>query len=199
MKTIRLLSVATVLLSAVCVRAQRLEILFLGDKGHHVPAQRFPELMQGLGARGVNLSYTDKMADINAANLAQYDALMIYANTDVIAPDQEKAMLDYVRGGKGLAEARSWRECVKVYLQAGEGLAAAHAQTQKLRPVAFRVLGLVKEPELALWAAFLVLTPFYIFKNGKPQPADMITVLILPVLARRGRPRPRTRRLAQGC
>ena len=117
MKFIRLLSVAAVLFSAGAVRAQRLEILFLGDKGHHVPAERFPELMQGLGARGVNLSYTDKMADLNAANLAQYDALMIYANTDVIAPEQEKAMLEYVRGGKGLMPLHSASYCFRNSMQ----------------------------------------------------------------------------------
>ncbi|HEX2751415.1 MAG TPA: ThuA domain-containing protein [Verrucomicrobiales bacterium] len=101
MTTFRLLAWA-LLGAAAPVHAQRLEILFLGDNGHHEPSKRFPELMQGLGARGLNFSYTDKMSDINAANLAQYDALMIYANTDLIAPEQEKAMLDYVRSGKGL-------------------------------------------------------------------------------------------------
>src|SRR5262245_53678230 len=93
---------AVLLLTVAAAHAQRLEILFLGDKGHHAPAERFPELMRGRGFRGINLSYTDKMADINSANLAQYDALMIYANTDVIAPEQEQAMLEFVRGGKGL-------------------------------------------------------------------------------------------------
>src|SRR5436190_13191701 len=102
MITARLLITAAVLSTAATAGAQRLEVLFLGDKGHHVPAERFPELLKGLGPMGVNLTYTDNMADINAANLALYDALMIYANTDVIAPAQEKAMLDYVRGGKGL-------------------------------------------------------------------------------------------------
>src|SRR5688572_1759386 len=105
------------LLSVAAVDAQRLEILFLGDKGHHVPEQRFPELMQGLGARGVNFSYTDKMADVNAANLAQYDALMIYANTDVIAPGQEKAMLDYVRSGKGLIPIHCASYCFRNSMQ----------------------------------------------------------------------------------
>lgn len=82
--------------------AQRLEVLFLGDDGHHRPVERFAELMRGLGPLGVNLTYTADMADINPENLAQYDALMIYANTETITPEQEAAMLKYVRGGKGL-------------------------------------------------------------------------------------------------
>ncbi len=112
-----LLPFAAILCSTAVARAQRLEILFLGDKGHHAPAERFPELMQGLGARGVNLSYTDKMADINPANLAEYDALMIYANTDVIAPEQEKAMLEYVRGGKGLVPLHCASYCFRNSMQ----------------------------------------------------------------------------------
>src|SRR6187402_2141880 len=117
MITARLLITASLLSAATAAKAQRLEVLFLGDKGHHVPAERFPELMQGIGARGVNLTYTDKMADINAANLAPYDVLMIYANTDVIAPEQEKAMLEFVREGKGLVPIHCASYCFRNSMQ----------------------------------------------------------------------------------
>jgi putative membrane-bound dehydrogenase-like protein len=116
MTTFRLFVCASVL-AAASARAQRLEILFLGDNGHHEPVKRFPELMQGLGARGLNFSYTDRMADINAANLAQYDALMVYANTDVIAPEQEKALLEYVRGGKGFVPIHCASYCFRNSMQ----------------------------------------------------------------------------------
>jgi putative membrane-bound dehydrogenase-like protein len=102
MHNARFLTLAAALIFTGAAQAQRLEVLFLGDKGHHTPVERFPELLKGLSPYGVNLTYTDNMADVNPANLAQYDALMIYANTDVIEPAQEKAMLDYVKGGKGL-------------------------------------------------------------------------------------------------
>ena len=115
MKSLRFLTLFV--LSTAAVRAQRLEVLFLGDKGHHVPVERFPELLKGLGPMGVNLSYTDNMADINAANLAQYDALMIYANTDLIEPAQEKAMLEYVRGGKGLVPLHCASYCFRNSMQ----------------------------------------------------------------------------------
>lgn len=116
MTTIRLFVCASVL-AVSSARAQRLEILFLGDNGHHEPVKRFPELMQGLGARGLNFSYTDRMADLNAANLAQYDALMVYANTDVIAPEQEKALLEYVRGGKGFVPIHCASYCFRNSMQ----------------------------------------------------------------------------------
>src|SRR4051812_44853222 len=79
----------------------RLKLLFLGDNGHHQPADRFKQLQPALAPRGIDLTYTDKVADLNPQTLAQYDGLVIYANTTAIAPDQEKALVDYVREGHG--------------------------------------------------------------------------------------------------
>ena len=56
------------------------------------------------GASGprVSTSPTRRIpTDLNAPNLAKYDALMIYANHTSITPEQEKALLDFVAGGKG--------------------------------------------------------------------------------------------------
>ena len=81
---------------------RRLEILFLGHTGPVHDSTRFaPMLKAALAQYGFNFSYTTDPADLNAANLAKYDALMIYANHETIAPDQEKALLDFVAGGKG--------------------------------------------------------------------------------------------------
>jgi type 1 glutamine amidotransferase len=52
--------------------------------------------------RGIDLTYTDQMSDLNPETLGAYDGLMIYSNETKIAPEQEKAMLEYVRGGHGL-------------------------------------------------------------------------------------------------
>ncbi|MFD2574168.1 PVC-type heme-binding CxxCH protein [Spirosoma soli] len=81
---------------------RRTEILFLGDNGHHKPIERVPQLMAALGNKGINITYTDKLEDINPENLAKYDGLLIYANWDSIPKVQEKALLDYVASGKGL-------------------------------------------------------------------------------------------------
>jgi uncharacterized protein len=80
---------------------RRLEVLFLGDKGHHKPMDRIPTLMAALGPKGINFTYTDKREDLNTETLNKYDALMIYANLDEIAPAEEKALLDFVASGKG--------------------------------------------------------------------------------------------------
>src|SRR4051794_4544730 len=78
-----------------------LKILFLGDNGHHKPADRFRQLQPVLAGRGIDLTYTDKVEALNPKTLAGYDGLVIYANTTAISADQEKALLDYVAGGKG--------------------------------------------------------------------------------------------------
>lgn len=80
-----------------------LTVLFLGDKGHHKPADRAPQLIPVLATRGIEVTYTEAMGDLNPATLAKYDVLMIYANTEKIAPEQEKALLDYVENGGGFA------------------------------------------------------------------------------------------------
>jgi putative membrane-bound dehydrogenase-like protein len=82
--------------------ARRVEILFLGDNGHHRPVERIPALMAALGDKGINLTYTDNLEDLNPATLARYDGLLIYANWDSLPAPQEKALLDYVASGKGL-------------------------------------------------------------------------------------------------
>jgi len=78
-----------------------LSVLFLGDKGHHRPAERAAQLAPVMHDRGIEVTYTEDLADLNPGKLARFDALLVYANTDAIAPDQEKALLDYVAGGGG--------------------------------------------------------------------------------------------------
>ena len=64
--------------------AQDIQGLFLGDNGHHLPRQRFAELQPVLRAHGIQLTYTDQLADLNALTLAKYDVFILYANIDEI-------------------------------------------------------------------------------------------------------------------
>lgn len=84
------------------VKPAKLKVLFLGDNGHHQPSARFKQLQPVFAKRGIELTYTEKLEDLNEKNLANFDALMIYANHTKISPEQEKALLEYVEGGKGL-------------------------------------------------------------------------------------------------
>ncbi len=82
-------------------QAEDLNVLFLGDRGPHQPRERFVLLEPALSARGIKLTYTEDLKDLNAETLSQYDALLLYANIDKIDAPQEKALLDYVARGGG--------------------------------------------------------------------------------------------------
>ena len=76
----------TAMVSTVCAfaaqtcHAKDLNVLFLGDNGHHRPRERFVQLAPVLAERGVKLVYTDKVSDLNPKNLKLYDAVALYAN-----------------------------------------------------------------------------------------------------------------------
>ncbi len=80
---------------------QSLRLLFLGDNGHHQPADRFRRLQGPLGKRRIELTYSDRVEDLNADTLNGYDGLVLYANIDAISPPQAEALLQYVASGKG--------------------------------------------------------------------------------------------------
>ncbi len=77
-------------------------ILFLGDNGHHRPADRFRQIQALLGARGIEITYTDNARDLNPQLLETFDGLIIYANIQELLPEQEAALLEFVSSGKGL-------------------------------------------------------------------------------------------------
>jgi hypothetical protein len=77
-------------------------VLFLGDAGHHRPAERFAQLQPVLAARGIELVYSDRTSDLNRKTLDAYAAVAIYANIEKIAPAEEQALLEFVAGGRGL-------------------------------------------------------------------------------------------------
>lgn len=83
-------------------KSPRLEVLLLGHNSEHHNSEKFAELIaQEFFKNGINISYTTDPNDLNKENLSKYDGLMIYANHDKIKPDQEKALLDYIKSGNG--------------------------------------------------------------------------------------------------
>src|SRR6266581_3009489 len=81
--------------------ASPLRVLFLGDTGHHRPADRFKQLEPALRRHGIELDYTESLDDLSPAKLAGYGCLLIYANWTKISPEQEIALLDFVANGGG--------------------------------------------------------------------------------------------------
>ena len=81
---------------------RKIDILFLGHNSeHHNSALYMPMLASALATEGIQLTYTDNPDDLNSANLAQYDGLLLYANHDSITAPQEAALLEFVKSGKG--------------------------------------------------------------------------------------------------
>lgn len=87
--------------SAQTPTPERLNVLFLGDDGHHQPATRVVHIIPYMADRGINLFYTDRLEDLNSEKLAGYDVVAMYANHTHIAPAQETALLNYVADGGG--------------------------------------------------------------------------------------------------
>ena len=81
---------------------ERLRVLFLGDDGHHRPSERARQVLPVLAANGIDLFYTDRPAELNAAALEPYHALVLYNNHAAIERRELNALLDFVRGGRGL-------------------------------------------------------------------------------------------------
>src|SRR5580704_5005624 len=105
-----------------------LRVLFLGDRGHHRPADRAAQLKPVLAGRGIDVTYTEKMSELNRETLGRYDALLIYANTESITPEQEKALLDYVEEGGGFVPLHCASYC---FLNSPKYIALVGAQFQR--------------------------------------------------------------------
>ena len=58
-------------LVAAAEPARAIELLFLGDKGHHNPVQRAGVLKQALGPKAIHITYTENLNDLNRKTLGQ--------------------------------------------------------------------------------------------------------------------------------
>lgn len=91
--------------------ARRVKVLFLGDRGIHAPVERCRLLFIPMAERGIDLTYTENVGDLNPATLGKYDGLLLYANITKISPEQEQALLDYVESGHGFIPIHSASAC----------------------------------------------------------------------------------------
>lgn len=128
--------------TATAADPKPLKVLFLGDNGHHKPADRYRQLAAGLAPRKIDLVYTDKADALSAKNLAGYDGLVIYANTEAITPAQESALLEYVASGKGFIPLHCASYC---FLNSPKYIELVGAQFQRHGAGVFRVSPAVKD------------------------------------------------------
>jgi len=91
-----------------------LQILFLGHASRHHHSYEYAPILQREWTReGIHVTYTEDPDDLNEENLALYDGLMLYANHDSITLDQESALLDFVKNGKGFIPVHSASFCFR--------------------------------------------------------------------------------------
>jgi len=81
--------------------ADPIKLVFLGDQGHHRPADFAGRIAPVLRARGIDIEYTEDMNVLSTERLKNFDGLLVYANIDTISKEQEAALLDFVASGKG--------------------------------------------------------------------------------------------------
>ncbi len=81
--------------------ADPIKIIFLGDQGHHRPADFAGRVAPVLKAQGIDIEYTEDMNVLSDERLKSFDGLLVYANIDKISNDQEAALLRFVESGKG--------------------------------------------------------------------------------------------------
>ncbi len=89
-----------------------LRVLFLGhEQQTHAINSVFQTLAAPLARRGIQLTpVLTPEAALVPGKLAHYDGLVIYGNHATLTPDQEKALLDFVEGGKGVVAIHSAAE-----------------------------------------------------------------------------------------
>src|SRR5262245_31979501 len=126
-----------------------IKVLFLGDNGPHRPAERFRQLHPVLAKRGIDITYTDKADALDPKVLASYDGLIVYANTTKITPAQEKALLDFVEGGKGFIPIHCASYC---FLNSPKYVALVGAQFKKHGTGTFRTV--IAEPDHPVMKGF---------------------------------------------
>ncbi|PVD50649.1 dehydrogenase [Terrimonas sp.] len=83
-------------------KPRRLELLFLGHKSKHHDSEQLADILsKEYFKKGINITYTTNPDDMLKEDFQLYDGLILYANHDSITKPQEKALLDFVKSGKG--------------------------------------------------------------------------------------------------
>jgi type 1 glutamine amidotransferase len=81
---------------------KKLELLFLGhDSKHHNSDVLASIMSKEYFKKGINITYTTNINDLNEKTLKPYDGLILYANYDTISSNHAAALLNFVKNGKG--------------------------------------------------------------------------------------------------
>jgi len=102
--TLAAITAATVFAQPAPLPGKPIRVLYLGHSSeHHNSIALYPLMAEPMARQNilVSLVLTPDEA-LRPEILQDYDAIAMYANHTTITPSQEKALLDFVEGGKGL-------------------------------------------------------------------------------------------------
>ncbi|MDZ4701513.1 MAG: PVC-type heme-binding CxxCH protein [Rhodothermales bacterium] len=85
-----------------------IQVLFVGDSGHHAPSDRLLQVLPYLSERDIYVTYTDELRDLNDQGLAHYDVVALFANYEGDMPaEAERALVRFVEDGGGFVPLHS--------------------------------------------------------------------------------------------
>ncbi len=92
----------------------RIDVLFLGDRAGHQPAERAKQLIPMMLDRNIHMTYTEDVERaLTRETLDRYHVLFVYANIDTITDSQAEALLGYVADGGGFVPVHSASYCFR--------------------------------------------------------------------------------------
>ncbi len=97
---------------AASAEPSKLRVLFLGHNSQHHNSNLYsPILKEALAPQHIQLDYVTTVDVLNAENLKQYDAVLLYANHPRITPEQFNALSDFVESGHGFVPVHCASAC----------------------------------------------------------------------------------------
>lgn len=104
------------------VNAERLDVLFIGDRGHHRPEERLHDVYGPMLRAGFAIDWEEDLEDISRARLDDYDCVMMYANQpqhQVVPQKFFQALKGFVHDGGGFVAIHCTSGC---FMQSQEWL-----------------------------------------------------------------------------
>ena len=147
---------------------ERLDVLFIGDRGHHQPEARLHDVYGPLLRKGFAIDWEDDLAHITSELLADYDCVLMYANQaqhEVVPPAFFSGLQNYVREGGGFVALHCTSGC---FMQSQEWLEFVGARFVSHGAEVFQQEVVAPEhPTMNGWANFTAWDETYVQKHHK--------------------------------
>jgi len=93
-----------------------IDLLFIGHgqregSGYHLSHAYAPMLNQALGHEKIRMDYRESLAMLTEQDLADVDAIMMYANYNELTPEREAVLIDFVENGGAFIPVHSASAC----------------------------------------------------------------------------------------